>query len=97
MKINLVKIKINLLGDFLNFVEVLIFGKNKDLDVLENLTKLCSTCHRALGRGSSKENYQKLLIKNILNNNIQNFEFASLIFESSDKDFLIQKIYENLK
>ncbi|WP_233091025.1 HNH endonuclease signature motif containing protein [Campylobacter fetus] len=77
-----------------HFVSV---GKEKELDVIENLTKLCPTCHRALGRGKSSEEYQKELIRNIINTNKHNLEFASLIFESNDVDFLIQKVYENLK
>ncbi|MGF7441187.1 HNH endonuclease [Campylobacter concisus] len=77
-----------------HFVSV---GKEKELDVIENLTKLCPTCHRALGRGKASKQYQKELIKNIINANEHNLEFASLIFESDDKDYLIQKVYENLK
>ncbi|WP_260602003.1 HNH endonuclease [Campylobacter fetus] len=77
-----------------HFVSV---GKEKELDIIENLTKLCPTCHRALGRGKSSEEYQKELIRNIINTNKHNLEFASLIFESNDVDFLIQKVYENLK
>ncbi|MCI6989457.1 MAG: HNH endonuclease [Campylobacter sp.] len=38
-------------------------GKNKSLDLIENLTKLCPVCHRALGSGASDEKYQKMLIK----------------------------------
>ncbi|HEC1728209.1 TPA: HNH endonuclease [Campylobacter lari] len=77
-----------------HFVSV---GKEKELDVIENLTKLCPTCHRALGRGKASEQYQKELIRNIINANEHNLEFASLIFESDDKEYLIQKVYENLK
>lgn len=77
-----------------HFVSV---GREKELDVIENLTKLCPTCHRALGRGKASEQYQKELIKNIINANKHNLEFASLIFESDDKEYLIQKVYENLK
>ncbi|WP_233758680.1 HNH endonuclease [Helicobacter acinonychis] len=77
-----------------HFVSV---GREQKLDVIENLTKLCPTCHRALGRSKTSEQYQKELIKNIINTNEYNLEFASLIFESNDKDYLIQKVYENLK
>ncbi|EES89649.1 HNH endonuclease signature motif containing protein [Helicobacter canadensis] len=77
-----------------HFVSV---GKEKELDVVENLTKLCPACHRALGRGKASEQYQKKLIENIMDANEYNLEFASLIFESDDKDYLIQKVYENLK
>lgn len=76
---------------------IISLGKNKDLDVIDNLTKLCPTCHRALSKGSSKEDFQKGLILNILKNNKNNLEFASAIFDSQDLDYLAHKIYENLK
>lgn len=76
---------------------VVSVGKDKQLDVLENLAKLCPTCHRALGRSKSSEKYQKELIDNILNNNFNNLEFAKMIFGSEDKNYLINQIYENLK
>lgn len=76
---------------------VVSVGRDKQLDVLENLAKLCPTCHRALGKGKSSEVYQKKLIENILNNNLNNLEFAKLIFDEKNKDVLINKIYENLK
>lgn len=72
-------------------------GKEKELDVLENLVKLCPTCHRALGKGSSSAEYQKELIKRILNSNQQNLEFAKIIFASDDINILVDKIQENLK
>ncbi|MCI7364802.1 MULTISPECIES: HNH endonuclease signature motif containing protein [Campylobacter] len=72
-------------------------GKDKELDVLENLVKLCPTCHRALGKGSSSAEYQKELIKRILNSNQQNLEFAKIIFASDDINILVEKIQENLK
>ncbi len=72
-------------------------GKNKELDVLENLAKLCPTCHRALKKGSSEEEFQKRLIRNILNRNKDNLEFAKLRFETDDFPTLIDKIYEGLK
>ncbi|MDD7323437.1 MAG: HNH endonuclease, partial [Campylobacter lanienae] len=72
-------------------------GKEKELDVLENLVKLCPTCHRALGKGSSSAEYQKELIKRILNSNQQNLEFAKIIFASDNINILVDKIQENLK
>ncbi|WP_086229978.1 HNH endonuclease signature motif containing protein [Campylobacter devanensis] len=72
-------------------------GKEKELDVLENLVKLCPTCHRALSKGSAKNEYQKELIKKILNTNKQNLEFAKIIFNSNDTNLLVEKIQENLK
>ena len=72
-------------------------GKDKELDVLENLVKLCPACHRALSKGSSSDEYQKELIKRILNSNQQNLEFAKIIFASDDINILVDKIQENLK
>lgn len=71
-------------------------GKDKQLDVLENLTKLCPVCHRALKKGASSESYQKQLINNIFTNNPQNLEFASIIFANNDKEILIDKVYQSL-
>ena len=76
---------------------VISVGKDKDLDVLENLAKLCPVCHRALKRGAANEEYQKFLIKEILQSNPQNLEFAQIVFENSNQDFLCEKIWANLK
>ncbi len=72
-------------------------GKNKELDVLANLAKLCPACHRALKKGSSEEEFQKRLIRNILNRNKDNLEFAQLRFETDDLPTLIDRICESLK
>ncbi|WQR81886.1 HNH endonuclease [Helicobacter pylori] len=76
---------------------VISLGKNQELDVLENLAKLCPTCHRALKKGASEEKFQKRLIEKILNRNKGNLEFAKLRFETDDFLTLIDKIYESLK
>ncbi len=76
---------------------VISLGKNKELDVLANLAKLCPACHRALKKGSSEEGFQKSLIENILNHNKDNLEFAQLRFETDDLPTLISHIYESLK
>ncbi|OOQ03720.1 restriction endonuclease [Helicobacter pylori] len=76
---------------------VISLGKNKELDVLENLAKLCPTCHRALKKGASTEGFQKRLIGKILKRNKGNLEFAQLRFETDDLPTLIDKIYESLK
>ncbi|WP_121073791.1 HNH endonuclease [Helicobacter pylori] len=72
-------------------------GKNQELDVLENLTKLCPTCHRALKKGASAEGFQKRLIGKILKRNKDNLEFAQLRFETDDLPTLIDRVYESLK
>ncbi len=71
---------------------VISLGKNKELDVLENLAKLCPTCHRALKKGASTEGFQKRLIGKILKRNKDNLEFAQLRFETDDFPTLIDKI-----
>lgn len=76
---------------------VISLGKDKELDVLENLAKLCPTCHRALKKGASAEGFQKRLIGKILNRNKGNLEFAKLRFETDDFLTLIDKVYESLK
>ncbi|TPH95431.1 HNH endonuclease [Helicobacter pylori] len=76
---------------------VISLGKNQELDVLENLAKLCPTCHRALKKGASAEGFQKRLIENILNHNKDNLEFAKLRFETDDFPTLINRICESLK
>ncbi|GAA9905627.1 hypothetical protein VN0798_14930 [Helicobacter pylori] len=76
---------------------VISLGKDKELDVLANLAKLCPACHRALKKGASEERFQKRLIENILNHNKDNLEFAQLRFEADDFPTLINRIYESLK
>ncbi|RVY28793.1 HNH endonuclease [Helicobacter pylori] len=76
---------------------VISLGKDKELDVLENLAKLCPACHRALKKGASTEGFQKRLIGKILKRNKDNLEFAQLRFETDNFLTLIDKIYESLK
>ncbi len=76
---------------------VISLGKDQELDVLANLAKLCPACHRALKKGSSEEGFQKRLIRNILNRNKDNLEFAQLRFETDDLPTLIDRICESLK
>ncbi len=76
---------------------VISLGKDQELDVLENLAKLCPACHRALKKGASAEGFQKRLIGKILKRNKGNLEFAQLRFETDDFPTLINRIYESLK
>ena len=41
-------------------------NNNKKVDVLDNLVKLCPTCHRALTPGRAKESLQREIIHNML-------------------------------
>ncbi len=76
---------------------VISLGKDQELDVLANLAKLCPACHKTLKKGSSEEEFQKRLIRNILNRNKDNLEFAQLRFETDDLSTLINRICESLK
>ncbi|GAA9542375.1 hypothetical protein HpHA4_01260 [Helicobacter pylori] len=76
---------------------VIALSKDKELDVLANLAKLCPACHRTLKKGASEDGFQKRLIENILNHNKDNLEFAQLRFETDDFLTLINRIYESLK
>ncbi|WRF16285.1 HNH endonuclease [Helicobacter pylori] len=76
---------------------VISLGKDKELDILANLAKLCPTCHRVLKKGSSEERFQKHLIENILNRNKDNLEFVQLRFETDDFPTLVNRICESLK
>ncbi|ACX98694.1 HNH endonuclease [Helicobacter pylori] len=76
---------------------VISLGKDQELDVLANLAKLCPACHRALKKGASEEGFQKSLIRNILNRNKDNLEFAQLRFETDDLSTLVNRIHESLK
>lgn len=66
------------------------------LDVLENLVKLCPACHRQLKKNSAIEEDQKYLIKEILTNNINVREFCeNFLFKYEDD--LVEQIYQMLK
>ncbi|AJR12579.1 Uncharacterised protein [Mesomycoplasma dispar] len=57
---------------YLEIHHVLPFSKQSDLkvnvDIIENLVKLCPVCHSALKKGRSNNNYQKKIIDSILKN-----------------------------
>lgn len=76
---------------------IISLGRNKSLDTLENLTKLCPVCHRALSKGAAKQEYQKELISNILESNVENLNFASEIFNTTDKNKLVESIFQHLR
>lgn len=74
----------------------------KNLDIFDNMVKLCPVCHSALKRNRASENYQKEIIENILSNDINSRYFAETYFnvdnkENKNSELLIQKIYESLK
>lgn len=73
------------------------FAYSNECDELDNLVKLCPTCHRALGKNRADENYQKELIKNILDFSSDAKEFAKIISKSDNDEKLIDFIFEALR
>ena len=67
-----------------------------NLDVLENLVKLCPTCHRQLKKNACIEHEQKELVKQILKNNITVKNFCeNFLYKFNDS--LVDEIYRMLK
>lgn len=82
---------------YLEIHHVISFGSKNKSDVLENLVKLCPSCHRALTPNISDNKYQKHLISNILKNNIlaekylDNF-FDNIPTENEKIDFVFRNL-----
>ena len=72
-------------------------GQTKELDDVDNLAKICPTCHRALKRGSATEQEQKILIRKILNHKQNILDFCKSYFDEEDFETVVQKICEKLK
>ena len=71
-------------------------GENKSLETIDNLIKICPTCHKALKKNIGTELIQKEYISMIINNNKNVLEFAMLYFNTTDKNLIINYIYKNL-
>lgn len=72
-------------------------GQTKELDDVDNLAKICPTCHRALKRGSATEQEQKILIRKILNHKQNILDFCKSYFDEKDFEQVIDKIWRSLK
>ncbi|MWV61134.1 HNH endonuclease [Helicobacter saguini] len=73
------------------------FSFNKNLcDDIDNLVKLCPTCHKALSKNRADENYQKEIIESILKHSSEAKDFAKAISKIENDDELIEYIYETL-
>jgi|GEM_PF-694874 len=82
---------------YLEIHHVIPFSTDKSGDQLENLVKLCPACHRALTKGRAEEEYQKQLIRNILNHSLTASHYVGLLMEQpyteEDKiDFIYEKL-----
>ena len=82
---------------YFEYHHVISIGQNHELDDENNIVKLCPTCHRIVKRGSAPEVEQKAVIRNILKNKPNVFEFAKHIFDIEDFEEIVHKIWQNLK
>lgn len=74
-------------------------GKNTEanvLDVIENLVKVCPTCHACMTAKRGRECDIKILIENMLQNSPKVKDFAEGYFGITDKYKLIDEIYNVL-
>ncbi|MEN9713380.1 MAG: hypothetical protein RLZZ164_44 [Actinomycetota bacterium] len=69
---------------------------SKTVDVLDNLVKLCPTCHRALTPGRAGAELQKKIIRNMLDSRTEVKAFVSARAAGRDMDE-IEYVFENLK
>ncbi|MBQ8325545.1 MAG: hypothetical protein IJX86_00615 [Lachnospiraceae bacterium] len=66
------------------------------LDVIENLVKVCPTCHTCMTAKRGREEDIKILLNSMLDNSPKVKDFAEGYFGTTDKEELIIKIYEVL-
>ena len=72
-------------------------GQNKELDDVDNLAKICPSCHASLGRGSADEKTQKELIIKIFKHKPNILEFCKSYFDEEDFETVVHKVWESLK
>lgn len=71
-------------------------GESNVLDVIENLVKVCPTCHTCMTAKKGLEEDIKQLILNMLHNSDKVRDFTEGYFETSDENELVERIYEIL-
>lgn len=72
-------------------------GKNKELDDIDNLAKICPTCHSVLGRGSANEETQKNCIIKIFKHKPNILQFCKSYFDESNYDKVVDMVWKSLK
>ena len=83
---------------YFEYHHVISFSNDQEnLDIADNLVKLCATCHRAMTPNRAKSDYQKELIKNILEHRSDVLDFAKVYFEESCHEQLVELIFEKLR
>lgn len=79
---------------YLEIHHIISFSADRTLDQIDNLVKLCPTCHRALTKNRADEEYQKSLIGEIFVNNPKAKEFC---LNLTSDDNCIQFVYDRLR
>lgn len=72
-------------------------GKNKELDDIDNLAKICPACHAMLGRGSADEETQKNCIKKIFKHKPNILQFCKSYFDENDYEKVVGLVWDSLK
>lgn len=82
---------------YFEYHHVISFSNDKEnLDVPDNLVKLCPTCHRAMTPNRAENDYQKQLILNILNDRKDILDFAKEYLQLDDIDSIVNEIHKKL-
>lgn len=69
------------------------FSADNTCDQIDNLVKLCPTCHRALTKNRADEQYQRELIRNIFHNAPTAKEFClNFVGENQVVDFVYERL-----
>lgn len=79
---------------YLEIHHIISFSADRTLDQIDNLVKLCPTCHRALTKNRADEEYQKSLITEIFVNNPKAKEFC---LNLTDENNCVQFVYDRLR
>ncbi|AWX70410.1 HNH endonuclease [Mycoplasmopsis anatis] len=81
---------------YLEIHHVISFSKDSSSDQIDNLVKLCPSCHKALTKNRAEQEYQLKLINNIVRN--ANFikEYVSILAKTNNVDKIVEFIYKSL-
>jgi hypothetical protein len=72
-------------------------GRTAELDVEDNLAKICPACHALLGRGSAEETTQKNCIRKIFSHKPNILEFCKSYFDTDDYETVVDKVWRALR
>lgn len=82
---------------FFEYHHVIAFSNNRhQLDVPDNVVKLCPTCHRAMTPNRADDAYQQKLIKNILQDRNDILAFSQAYFKTESMQETVIKIHHAL-